>query len=107
MLLENQVIIVTGSSRGIGQAIALLFSREGARVVVMPRHADACETVAERIRSEGGQALVVPTDVTDEAQVAHLVQATLVHFGRVGFRLITNLGTPPRQPKVIFKEKSR
>ena len=83
MPLENQVIIVTGSSRGIGQAIALLFSREGARVVVVSRHVDACETVAGRIRSEGGQALVVPTDVADEAQVAHLVQATLAHFGRV------------------------
>jgi len=83
MQLEDQVIIVTGSSQGIGKAIALLFSTQGAKVVVVSRHTDDCETIADRIRSKSGQALVVPADVRDEAQVARMVQVTLACFGRV------------------------
>lgn len=87
MGLDNRgclpVIIVTGSSRDIGRAIALYLAHEGAMIVVVSRHADACESVAGQIRSRDGQALVVPTDVKDETQVDRLVQATLAHFGRV------------------------
>lgn len=81
--LEGQIIIVTGSSRGIGKAIALLFAREGATVVVAARGATACEAVAERIAAQGGHGSAVPTDVSDEGQVGRLVDTSLAHFGRV------------------------
>jgi 3-oxoacyl-[acyl-carrier protein] reductase len=81
--LENQVVIVTGGSCGIGRAIALLFAGEGAKVVVATRDEAACEAVAEMVRSRGSEALAVRTDVTDEAQVAQLVDATVRQFGKV------------------------
>ena len=63
--LADKVAIVTGSSSGIGKAIALLFGREGARVVVAARRRDLCERTAAQIKAEGGEAFVIPTDVSD------------------------------------------
>jgi NAD(P)-dependent dehydrogenase (short-subunit alcohol dehydrogenase family) len=83
MELDGQVIIVTGSSRGIGEAIALLLAREGATVVVVARGAAACEAVVGRITAEGGRALSVPTDVVQERHVERLVAGVLAQFGQV------------------------
>ena len=58
--LADKVAIVTGSSSGIGKAIALLFGREGARVVVAARRRDLCERTAAQIKAEGGEAFVIP-----------------------------------------------
>jgi 3-oxoacyl-[acyl-carrier protein] reductase len=89
--LDGKVAIVTGSSSGIGKAIALTFAREGARVVVAARHKALCERTAAQIRRDGGDALVVPTDVTDDQQVERLIAATVAAFGRLDL-LVNNAG---------------
>lgn len=89
--LAGKVAIVTGSSSGIGKAIALTFGREGARVVVAARRQNLCEQVAERIRQLGGEAVAIPTDVTDEAQVERLVSETARQLGRLDI-LVNNAG---------------
>ena len=61
--LSGQVAVITGSSKGIGRAIAERMAEHGARVVVSSRKSDACEAVAEGIRSRGGEALVIPCTI--------------------------------------------
>lgn len=89
--LDGKIAIVTGSSSGIGKAIALTFAREGARVVVAARRKVLCEQTADQIRRDGGEALVVPTDVTDEKQVRRLIETTVQAFGRLDL-LVNNAG---------------
>jgi 3-oxoacyl-[acyl-carrier protein] reductase len=89
--LEGKVAIVTGSSSGIGKAIAHTFGREGAMVVVTARRLDICEQVAEQIRMKGGQAVSLKTDVTDESQVDELCRYTIIHFGQLDI-LVNNAG---------------
>ena len=89
--LTGKVAIVTGSSSGIGKAIALKFGGEGARVVVSARRAKLCEQVANRIQERGGDAMAIPADVTDEAQVDRLFKDTARRFGRLDI-LVNNAG---------------
>ncbi|MGH7233296.1 MAG: SDR family NAD(P)-dependent oxidoreductase [Nitrospiraceae bacterium] len=89
--LAEKVAIVTGSSSGIGKAIALAFAREGARVVVAARRQPLCEQVVSKIRQAGGEAVSIPTDVTNELQVDRLISETVRQFGRLDI-LINNAG---------------
>lgn len=89
--LAGKVAIVTGSSGGIGKAIALTFARDGASVVVAARRRILCEQVAERITRQGGQAMAIQTDVTDEAQVERMIAETVKRFGRLDI-LVNNAG---------------
>lgn len=89
--LDGKVAIVTGSSSGIGKAIALKFGGEGATVVVTARRLELCEQVAEQIRVQGGQAVAVRTDVTDESQVDELCSQTITNFGHLDI-LVNNAG---------------
>ena len=89
--LTDKVAIVTGSSSGIGKAIALKFGEEGAHVVVSARRAKLCEQVANRIQERGGDGMAIPADVTDEAQVDLLVKETARRFGRLDI-LVNNAG---------------
>jgi NAD(P)-dependent dehydrogenase (short-subunit alcohol dehydrogenase family) len=79
----GKVALVAGASRGIGAATARAFAAAGAVVVMGARDRQALESVAEDIRSRGGKALAVPTDVGDVASVANLVEQTLSTFGRL------------------------
>jgi NADP-dependent 3-hydroxy acid dehydrogenase YdfG len=85
--LKGQVAIVTGAGRGIGRAVALAFSREGARVALAARTASDLNEVGAFIRSQNGLALAVPTDVCQESSVAALVERTLAEWGRVDILL--------------------
>ncbi len=92
--LSGKVALVTGSSRGIGRAIALRLAQHGARVVVSSRKAEACEAVAAEIRRQGGEALVVPCNISDKAQLQALVDATLAAWGRIDV-LVCNAAVNP------------
>jgi 3-oxoacyl-[acyl-carrier protein] reductase len=90
--LQEKVALLVGAGRGIGEAIALRFAAEGARLVLAARTASELEAVAERVRARGGTAHVVVTDVTARQQVANLVQTSLEVFGRIDI-LVNAVGT--------------
>jgi NAD(P)-dependent dehydrogenase (short-subunit alcohol dehydrogenase family) len=92
--LTGQVAIITGSSRGIGRATAELLARLGAKVVVSSRKAEACEPVAEGIRAAGGDAIVIPCNISRKAEVEALVAGTLERFGRLD-TLVCNAAVNP------------
>ncbi len=91
MKLKGQVAIVTGAGRGIGRAVALAFSREGARIALAARTVPELNEVAAFIRSHNALAVAVPTDVCQEPSVAALVGTTLAEWGRVDI-LVTAAG---------------
>jgi NAD(P)-dependent dehydrogenase (short-subunit alcohol dehydrogenase family) len=82
-VLDGKVAIVTGSASGIGRASAQAFADAGAKVVVADIDAAGAQETAQRINKDGGDALAVQVDVTDESSVAALVDTTLAHYGRL------------------------
>lgn len=80
-LLHNKVAIITGASSGIGRAAALLFSAEGAAVVLSARGEVALRGVAETIRAQGGQAQIVVGDVSSQYTHEELIEVALRSFG--------------------------
>lgn len=91
MKLTNQVAIITGAGRGIGQAIAQAYAREGAHLTLAARSQSELEQTAAEIAKTGTQAIAVPTDVTDPAQAERLASAALTRFGRIDL-LVNNAG---------------
>lgn len=81
--LQGRVAMVAGASKGIGAATADAFAAAGAAVVLGARDLEALDRVADRIRSRGGQALAVRTDVTDEASMCGFTAAALAEYGRL------------------------
>jgi 3-oxoacyl-[acyl-carrier protein] reductase len=89
--LEGKTAVVTGSSSGIGKAIALRFGEEGAKVIVAARRLDRCEQTAAQIRKHGGEGSAIQTDVSDEGQVDTLIRETVNRYGRLDI-LVNNAG---------------
>jgi len=83
--LQNKVAIVTGASSGIGRAVALAFAREGVKVVVGDVARDGGEETVRLIKEQGGEAIFVPCDVSQSAQVEALVKRAVETFGRLDF----------------------
>lgn len=82
-MLKDKVALVTGASSGIGRAVALVWAREGARVVVSDIHADAGEETAKQVRAIGREAIFIRADVGVPADSKALVAGTIAHFGRL------------------------
>jgi NAD(P)-dependent dehydrogenase (short-subunit alcohol dehydrogenase family) len=89
--LGGRTAVVTGASRGIGRAIAILLADEGADVVVVSRTADALSDVVEEITARGARALAVPADVTADDAAQRIVDRSLEEFGRLDI-LVNNAG---------------
>jgi len=92
--LGGRTAIVTGSSRGIGRAIAETLAHAGAKVVVSSRKAEACEAVVAAIAKDGGTAIAVPCNVGYKDQLATLVAETRRQFGTIDI-LICNAAVNP------------
>jgi NAD(P)-dependent dehydrogenase (short-subunit alcohol dehydrogenase family) len=91
MRLENKIALITGGTSGIGEATAVLFAREGAKVAITGRSEDRGHGVAEKIVNQGGKAVFVRTDVRRAGECRHAVDETLRAFGRVDI-LFNNAG---------------
>jgi short-subunit dehydrogenase len=86
--LRGRVAVITGASSGIGKAAADALAREGVRVFLGARRADRLEALAASIRQAGGDARAIPTDVTREDQVQHLIHEAERAGGRLDIALI-------------------
>ena len=90
--LTDRVAIVTGGSDGIGKGIALGMAEAGAHVVIAARRQDRIDATVAQIKAMGRRSLGVSTDVSDGAQVANLIAATMKEFGRIDI-LVNNAGS--------------
>jgi NAD(P)-dependent dehydrogenase (short-subunit alcohol dehydrogenase family) len=92
--LADKVAIITGSSRGIGRAIAETMARLGAKVVISSRKPEACEPVAAEVCGRGGEAAVIPCNISRKPEVEHLVSETIKRWGRIDI-LVCNAAVNP------------
>jgi NAD(P)-dependent dehydrogenase (short-subunit alcohol dehydrogenase family) len=92
--LSGKVAIVTGSTKGIGLAIATRMAEHGATVVISSRKADACHAVAAQIKAAGGKAVVIPCHIGRKEELQHLVDQTVGQCGGVDI-LVENAGVNP------------
>ena len=98
MQLQNKVAVITGSSLGIGSAIALAFAKEGAAVAVDYRsHPDEAKEIVEQVEGFGGKAISVRADVSDPEDVKKLIQKTAGEFGRLDV-MVNNAGMEQKLP---------
>ena len=82
-LLENKVTLVTGAGSGIGKAIAILYAKEGAKVIVNDIGEENGQSVVDQIKSENGEAFFIKADVSKEKEVLNLIQKTVEKYGRL------------------------
>jgi 3-hydroxybutyrate dehydrogenase len=101
MKLQDKVAIVTGAASGIGKEIAMVYSREGAKIAIADVNQAAADATAAEIIAKGGQAIGVAMDVTDEAQVNAGVAAVVKAFGGVDI-LVSNAGVQIVHPLEDF-----
>jgi clavulanate-9-aldehyde reducatase len=90
-MIQDKVVAITGASSGIGEATALACAHAGAKVALAARRADRIENLAARIRSDGGQAVAIETDVTDEAGARAFVEGAREQLGGL-HGLVNNAG---------------
>jgi NADP-dependent 3-hydroxy acid dehydrogenase YdfG len=95
--LSGKVALITGAGRGIGRATAVAFAAEGAAVALVARSRADLAGVAAEIREQGGRALAMPTDVTQDAAVESLVERVAGELGRLDV-LVTSAGTAAFAP---------
>ena len=89
--LEGKVAAVTGASSGIGEAVALQLCKRGAAVSLGARREDRINTLCDRMSTDGGRALAIPTDLADEESARSFIETTKAEFGRLDI-LINNAG---------------
>src|SRR5260370_2658205 len=101
MRLKDKIALITGGTSGIGEATALLFAKEGAKVAITGRSQPRGAALVEQIRKANGEAVFVPTDVSVTAECESAVNQTLATFGRLGIPF-DNSGMFSPQPALPF-----
>lgn len=96
--LAGEVAVITGGGRGIGEGIARTLASAGAKVVVAARRTEEVEGVADQIRADGGEAIGVTTDVTDDAAVDALARVAIETYGSLTIWVNNAGGSPARMP---------
>jgi glucose 1-dehydrogenase len=91
--LSGQVAVITGASGGIGRVLARRYARSGAKVAVVARRSDELTLTAEAVAGDGGEALPLVADITDEQQCREAIAATISRWGRVDV-LVNNAAVP-------------
>ena len=89
--LTNQVVLVTGASSGFGEDAARLFAQEGCKVVLAARRMDRLQDLVAKIQERGGEAMAMPVDIVERADIKNMVQSTLDLYGRIDI-LFNNAG---------------
>ena len=101
--LTGRVAIVTGAGKGIGKAVALALASSGAKVVAASRTQEELDATADEIRSQAGEAAVIPTDLTKSDQIEALVEGTVASFGRIDI-LVNNAARSFFRPLMDLRE---
>jgi NAD(P)-dependent dehydrogenase (short-subunit alcohol dehydrogenase family) len=91
MIFKDKVVLVTGSTRGIGRGIALAFAREGSKVAINGTKSDRCQQVADEVSNSGGKGLSVPGDITSTDVVKKIFHDVIRNFGQLDI-LVNNAG---------------
>lgn len=104
--LKDKVALVTGGSSGIGRAAALLFAREGAKVVVADIQVEGGEETVGMIKEAGGDAIFVKTDVSKSSDVKALINKTVEHYGRLDCAF-NNAGVGSRPAPIVDQEEEQ
>jgi len=89
--LKDKVVIITGASSGFGEDAAMLFVREGCKLVLAARRIDRLQALVEKIQKEGGQAIAIPVDVVDRDEIEVMVQSAIDLYGQIDI-LFNNAG---------------
>src|SRR5271155_3690494 len=92
--VSGKVAVITGSTRGIGRAIAERMAEGGAKVVISSRKADACDEVAAHINAQGGTAIAHAASISDRAALQGLVDRTVAEWGKIDI-LVCNAAVNP------------
>jgi NAD(P)-dependent dehydrogenase (short-subunit alcohol dehydrogenase family) len=104
--LSGKVALVTGSSRGIGKAIAVQMAAHGARVVISSRKAESCEAVAAEIAATGGTAMAHACHVGHKEELRALVDATLAKWGRIDIVVCNAAANPHFGPSITLSDEA-
>src|SRR5712664_2084958 len=104
--LTGRVAVITGSSRGIGRSSAELLAKLGAKVVISSRKLDACEEVAAGIRKAGGDAHVIPCNISRREEVEALIAGTTKHYGKVDILVCNAAVNPYYGPLLDIKDEA-
>ena len=89
--LENKVVLITGASSGFGEETAMLFAMAGCKVVLAARRLDRLQNLAAKIQSMGGEAIAIPVDIINDADIDNMVQTTLDLYDHIDI-LFNNAG---------------
>ena len=103
--LDGKTALITGSSRGIGRAIALRMAQAGANIVVSSRKKEGCDAVVAEIRENGGNAVAIPCNVSDLKAVEQLAADAREAFGHVDI-LVGNAATNPHYGPIVDVDES-
>src|SRR6476469_11097508 len=104
--LAGKVAVITGSSRGIGRSSAELMAKLGAKVVISSRKADACKEVADGINKAGGDAHVIPCNISRREEVDGLISGTTKHYGKVDILVCNAAVNPYYGPLLDIKDEA-